>query len=558
MLEIKKGKSLMIRLLTLIPIAILVMLMALPSIPDTVAQTGSTQPNIGYDWYWKEIRDVRAIPGITTADFMGNPANFVTDYSRMQWFRNRNNLTDVYQRPQAHFTIERIDRNTGEVTQTFDTRIHGTEQASWQSPRGEILSDHWSYHYDRFEPFQFDHAHYNARRIEFRVGDTLRFTDHSVRSNNPGSERLRHNLQMGPASGALAQAIFSQGIGNPPGAFGHLQNPIGWPNAAGFFEVEITEDMILRNEDGSVKLEERRYADEPGYGLVYGQRLFYAVADRVEMIFNPISMLEIPAGSTTATLGGIGEYQNFSQNGNHFTPTDESVYGARLPGGALYHFQAVRIAILPDTTTPAVTLIKVHEYGSYDENGDFIADPSETRHEIIPIMNSQRPNDDYDWFNPDRSFGIRTTEGNRTVLSSRDEPYEGEGTEFDFTTLNLREWRSYTQRHRDPGSPDYSPRRGVPIPEIDLSRGVGDLDTWSTTLTDPMADLVWAWTEVREDDATSWEDITAKIGDTEDGRGLIKHDFIFCHKKLLTACGFAGRSTVYSGYYRDFFQLLCF
>jgi len=285
-------------------------------------------------------------------------------------------IDSEHRRPTAQFRIERLDGETGEVLYILES---ANNQASWHSPRGELYGywrgERWPLH----RPFWTDQEHMEAMTIDFYVGDILRFTD---LSEGTGGTHRWHNLQMEPQGTALASAINALGWGP------NVQS--GWPTAS--FEVEITEDMILRHDDGRLRRDERNRGNlswddfyegntnEDLYNLrpIYGQRLFYAVADRLTYVLNPIAM---QTGRLTDFPGGVGPLYNWSQNGNHLALGDDR-HGAMFPGNPLYHFQADRIRINPEPQDEFWRIIIIREV---DEDGNTVREELYEEPRRLPV-----------------------------------------------------------------------------------------------------------------------------------------------------------------------------
>ena len=84
MQKLKINKNPLIRLLTLVPIAILIVLMVVSTVPETIADVnpgaGSTKPEIGYDWFWQAFHRIYEREDMTHDRFFAlvtNSANFV-------------------------------------------------------------------------------------------------------------------------------------------------------------------------------------------------------------------------------------------------------------------------------------------------------------------------------------------------------------------------------------------------------------------------------------------------------------------------------------------------
>ena len=149
---------------------------------------------------------------------------------------------------------------------------------------------------------------------------------------------------------------------------------------------------------------------------------------------------------------------------------------------------------------PALTLIKVHEYGYTDhKTGEFVVDETRTRHEIIPIADDNDRGMGYQWQNQETWRDINTG-----TLISRVEPIlRGGRAQYDFSTTNLVGWHTITNTHVED---DFHSRRGIPEGVI------RDAVQFNQRTTIPLEDGVsnWHW-GLEHEGATAWEDIYSAI-----------------------------------------------
>jgi len=136
----------------------------------------------------------------------------------------------------------------------------------------------------------------------------------------------------------------------------------------------------------------------------------------------------------------------------------------------------------PSPPPPALTIVKVHEYGTM-ENGEFVT--HHTRHEVVPIMSSDNPNTDYTWFNGGTWRRIRPDAEGNYHLRSRVQPFGRlvRDGNYDFSVTNLVEWWTITDMHEETG---FHARRGTPTPEVSFDSNGVYVGTNPTTRTDPL------------------------------------------------------------------------
>jgi len=162
---------------------------------------------------------------------------------------------------------------------------------------------------------------------------------------------------------------------------------------------------------------------------------------------------------------------------------------------------------------PTLTLVKVHEFGSYDATGQFIPNDALTYHEITPILSPKDfgnipagPRSEQ-WFNPENERYINHTvggaNGNAQLISRHDilsgaTPAERRlnGDEIlevaDFGRHELREWWSTTETRRHSG---FHSSRGTAHDEVYLvGAGGEDLGTRETYHPAPEPGVnLWHW-----------------------------------------------------------------
>ena len=429
----------------------------------------------GEHWFWQEAHRVFQLPHVTR-ESMANPALLLGDYGLNSYFPGQspdgNPITGrLMRRPLAHFRMEVEDGETGEIRPNTGV-MNGTIYSWGRGPTaGQRMATvdpqshpEWSplHNWDtHFSPLFGGINDFNAViTITAQVGDIIHFTDMSSPSGTPDpiTSFFRRNSSQtiiwpeGDEGSAAASVALQGGIQqsanatiNDQGAGGSGTLVAGWDG----WEIEVTADMI-------------------GDHL-----LLYNVVElqNVTTIHNPISVhpgSPWSNGNPPRPGGNAGTSSNTSENGNHLMGGADGDGTGWWLGGPVFRMQGAFIRVVESLPQPApsVTLVKVHEYGIY-EDGQFIPDPLQTRHEIIPIMDDRRPETDSDWHNPAIWRNIRTGS-----LISRIEPIQGSHPEtresqYDFSTTNLRGWWTITDTHGDPDS-SYHIRRGTPEPEIDL------------------------------------------------------------------------------------------
>ncbi|MCL2354921.1 MAG: hypothetical protein FWC68_03450 [Oscillospiraceae bacterium] len=197
-------------------------------------------------------------------------------------------------------------------------------------------------------------------------------------------------------------------------------------------------------------------------------------------------------------LGPSGGGAAFNERAFYTGPIGGGVDATR--DNYLLGFFTLHVPWVGDTSwNPAVTVVKVHEYGQFDADGVFIVERA--RNEIIPILD-YRSMGGYIW----RHNGVRIITDSQLI--STDESFEGMGDNqggYDFTTHNLVEWWSTPNMHTEEG---FHERRGTPYPEVNL-QGMGDRNT-SLPLTPEMTGNNWLW-RLYNDPSIEWDETIAKI-----------------------------------------------